>query len=293
MITTKQQFIKNRYNKNIYTLYSESSIDTGNANKNRPVVIMPCAYEKTVIDYIFPALYLLTNGFDVVRYDNPNHLGASDGDIYDFDLVEIYETLQDVIHHVSTVIKKENISILATSLMARCTVKALSEYDHLKKTVRLLVNMVGVVNLRDTISKVCELDVFSDEHFDLKEFKVLNHYVNRKFVDRAKDIGLHTYESITNEISKVDIPIYNIAASNDHWVDLQEIINTYKDNVIILPGGIHEVSKNPNAAKVMLKKVTEIFMQNHNGNATVREPDFNALIKFTQQERELERMLEN
>ena len=133
--------------------------ENGSWPDSRPVVVIAPGYGETKRDYLTLAYYLASNGFQVVRYDHTNHVGASEGDHVHFTLSSMKDDFQEVIGRVRTQWRNSQIIGLASSMAARVAVKAEAETP----SVDLLVLLVGIVNVQRTVSAVHLEDVFT--HF--------------------------------------------------------------------------------------------------------------------------------
>lgn len=282
--TTRAFTTRNRHGKDIFCLLSSPTVRNGTPGTR--LVIIPPAYEMEVHKYLIPALYLSLNGLSVLRFDAPNHVGRSDGDIYSYDLVENHETVADLLDHCVANLGFERISFLCTSLASRYSVRGIARSPH-RAAVEKVVNIVPVVDVRKTLMAVCGVDFWVDPK---PEWKIVDHVVSNVFVDRADADQMHTLESTLEDMKVVTPRNYAIIASEDDWVDAVDVRRAFGDRLFVLPGGIHEFGKNPNAAMDVMNKAVDLITEWREDK--IRIPSFQSIVAFNAQEREIEERCE-
>ncbi|MBI4002715.1 MAG: alpha/beta fold hydrolase, partial [Nitrospira defluvii] len=123
-----------------------------------PIVVLAPGYGESKRDYVPLAYYLAGNGFHVVRYDNVNHVGESDGVVTQFRLQDMERDLETVLHHVAAQWPGRSIGLVATSLAGRVALKVTGGAPH----VRLLVLINGIMDVRHTLQAVHQEDLIGE-----------------------------------------------------------------------------------------------------------------------------------
>src|SRR4051794_34144351 len=86
------------------------------------------------------ALYLAANGFTVYRCDYLDHVGLSDGDVYDTTITSMYESQRATLDLITECEKRPPV-VVAASLANRTAVRLAARSEH----VAGLIGIVGVV----------------------------------------------------------------------------------------------------------------------------------------------------
>jgi acyl transferase len=95
------------------------------------------------------ALYGAYNGFRVCRYDPVNHVGLSDGELWNFTLGDSCDSLRAAIDWTFERTGQRP-AVVATSLTARMAYQVAAETDRVAR----VITAVGVVNVRATLARV-------------------------------------------------------------------------------------------------------------------------------------------
>lgn len=206
------------------------------------------------------ARYLVDNGFVVYRCDYVDHVGLSDGEIWDFTLTGMYESLAALHAHVVEV-ERAAPAIVAASLSARACFRLAAQ----KSEIAGIAAIVGVVDTRYTLERVFEHDYsaqapeeYGEEEYAFFEGKKIQ---CRRFTGDWRDGGWLDVEGAENDIANAKCPIVNFCGSSDDWVDVAEVKRVFdrgssSRRVVELPFVGHELSKNPVAAQTILREVT-------------------------------------
>lgn len=246
------------------------------------------------------ARYLADNGFVVYRCDYLDHVGLSDGDIWNFTFGAMYRTLETVLAQVVEAEDVDSAVVVAASLAARPTVRLAANSN----AVRGIIGAVGVVNPRYTLQRVFGTDytvrpvdgLGADEFAQFENKKV--HGLT--FLPDWLEGDWRDAEATVRDISRVSCPIVNFCGSADDWVDIAEVRDVFTAakgpaRVVELPFVEHELSRNPVAGQTMLREITRCAVEFVTGDDPARievaEPSFADLVSQVPHERSLENVL--
>ncbi|MGE3937160.1 MAG: methyltransferase domain-containing protein [Nitrospirales bacterium] len=225
----------------------------------KPVVVIAPGYGETKRDYLTLAYYLASNGFRVVRYDHTNHVGASDGNHFNFTLSSMKTDFQEVIGFVKRQWPGCQVIGLASSMAARVAVKAEAE----QASVDQLVLLVGIVNVRRTVAAVHLEDVFMNflQGQDQKSANILGFNVGQQFLQDACQNRFVTLGDTLQDAQRLTTPVMMISAGNDSWVekdDLKEFqfaLGNHLHEKLVMPNSLHRIQENPRLARQIYRQV--------------------------------------
>ncbi len=224
----------------------------------RKFAVMAPKYGETKKNNLQLAYELVANGMSVLRFDLTNHIGESEGNMPDFSLTG---AVSDIIASVEYLERKHganDIIIVATSLSARCAMRAAALTPRLTR----LVCMVGVVNLQHTIFEVYKEDIFgtymAGRRWGLTD--ILGFNINAEhFMQTAIDADLHNLGGTVRDLDRMKVPVDYFYAENDAWVKFEEVMTIFRDrpNCRLHPvkGAMHELRENPKAADRVYRSV--------------------------------------
>lgn len=264
-----------------------------------PVVLIVPPYARTIRDMFFAGLYLIRNGFRTIRYDSTNHIGASDGDIFDYTLSSTLQDFTSVLATVRSRYPKASLGVFATSLGARIAFRALAE-----EKVGLLVSLVGVVHVQDTLRRVLGRDFVEErlnERLTTNICEVLGYSVGRQFIEDIVRADWYSRESTTKEVAACGFPVVDISTEQDDWTHLPDVNAVFAGNgncnpreLFVIPGSSHHLEKNPSAARLALVQAIASLKRYVTGeeveNAEIRCPNFVELVRKNKHERHLEKI---
>ncbi|MCI0489497.1 MAG: hypothetical protein L0229_23135 [Blastocatellia bacterium] len=274
----------------------ETSLTT--SGPRTPVVLIAPPYAKTIRDMFFVSLYLVLNGFRTVRYDSANHIGVSDGDVFDFTLSSAQQDLIAFIDALRHQYPDAPPAVFSSSLSARVAFRALASSDE----VCVQASLVGVVHVQDTLHRVLGHD-FVDDLLkgraipDIRD--VLGYEVGRGFIEDVVDAGWYSRESTQQDLVSCRFPIIHICTERDDWAQLQDIEVAFSGNgslapreLYMIPGSSHHLEKNPSAARLALVQAIASLKRYTAGEqvepSEVRCPNFVDLVRKNRHERYLE-----
>jgi alpha-beta hydrolase superfamily lysophospholipase len=270
------------------------------ARSGGPVVIVVPPFAKTMRDVMTTALFLTFNGFTSWRFDYCSHIGASDGNVFDFTLTSAIEDVRAVTAAVRSRHEKSPLGIISSSLGSRAVFRALPR----REDVRAFVSLVGVVNLRHTLIHVMGEDLVGERlgGRDIpKSREVLGYRVNGRFINDIMQEDLYSLASTKRDVAACCFPIAQISAELDAWTQLDEVKEIFgaagdaRRELYLLSGASHKLENNPSAARDALRQAVKILNQYLLGEeiqlGDVRCPSFTEIVKKSREERAVERRL--
>lgn len=258
------------------------------------VIIVP-PYGKTKSSNLILAYYLAINGFQVIRYDNTNHVGESEGTMLLTSLSQMKEDLRSAVDFVENKFGASLLTLVSSSLGVRVALKEAAE----DKRIELLISILGVVNLQGTLQAIYREDgvkeALSGVSLGLRD--ILGFQVNADhFLKDAIDGNFHTLHTSLQDAAKLSIPTVFLVADKDPWVSPDEVrmvfdrIPTQQKEFYVLPDAMHELYENPTSADYACRRVvasTEKYLGGlEPGWGTVRVPESQHLIMRLREEKE-------
>lgn len=269
------------------------------AESDVPVVIIVPPYAKTMRDVFSTSQCMVYNGFRSWRFDYTNHIGASDGDMFDFTLSSAIKDLKAVLSAVREMYKNAPLGIISISLGAPIVFRALKQYEN----VGCLVSLVGVVNVQDTLFRVIGEDLVDDflkSQLTGHSREVLGYEVSTRFIMDVVNEDWYSLDSTCQNVKACKFPIVQIAAESDTWVLLDAVKSVFgicgisaPRKVYIIPGASHKLENNPTAARIAHVQAVMFLrwylMNEKIQTDEVRVPSFLEIVKKNRQEREFEK----
>jgi pimeloyl-ACP methyl ester carboxylesterase len=256
------------------------------------IVVLP-SYALSMRHFGPASLFLTCNGFRSLRFDYTNHVGASDGDVYDFKLSSAAADVRTVLGALREWGVPVPIGILSVSMGARIALRALRGYDD----VAAMVSLVGVVNLQDTLRSVVGEDLVGEcvRGIDPHDREVLGYHISGRFVNDAVDHDLHSLESTKRDVAQCRFPITHVYAEADAWTRLDEVESVFGHNadaaprqVYVLPEASHKLEYNPVAARTAFSLAITALARELTGAQLaidqVISPSFNDVVEKNRQE---------
>jgi hypothetical protein len=269
------------------------------ARPDDPLVIVVPPYAKTMRDIMTTALFLTYNCFRVWRFDFANHLGGSDGKVFDFTLSSAVEDVKVVAAAARARHDSIPLGVVSSSLGSRAAFRALKGCED----VSVLVSLVGVVNVRHTLLKITGEDLIGDllrDQLVPGSREVLGYEVSTRFINDAVKENLHSLESTKLDVSLCPFAITNVSAESDTWTLANEVEEVFRAEdagppreLYSLPGASHKLENNPSAASEALRQTVKTLKQRLAGEDfqldDVRCPSFTDIVTKNRQERAREK----
>lgn len=244
------------------------------------VVIVP-GFGRTQLDYAIPTLYLKGNGIAVVRFDAHNHVGASDGEIFDFTLSGLLQDVEHVVDFVTRELAPRRVGVLASSLGGRVAIRALGR----GLRVHALASLSTVVWVRDTLTRVAGEDVvgLSTEDPRIESYEILDERVGRGFLLDLLEHGWEGSSGTLRDLAGAErVPALWVQGNEDPWLDVAASLRTLatypSGRALVLEDASHKL--NFASAKVAMRHVVRFFHSNLLGlaNDNVKTYQFQDLV---------------
>ncbi len=253
----------------------------------KPFIIIPPGYGETKKDHISTAYYLVSNGFNVLRYDNTNHIGESDGEMVDCNLLSMEKDLDASINFITSNFATDKVGVIASSLASRVAFKVASRNSF----ISFIISLVGVTNLRKSIYYVYKEKMIEGyirgRRWGITD--ILGFEVSDNFLKIAVENNYDTFISTLNDIKRIEIPILYIVAEHDAWTDIKDSYLVYKKTkninkeLFFVSNALHQIQENPKLAKqVILKIVKNCIKYMHNcaiSDEQCMEPDIHFIVR--------------
>jgi SAM-dependent methyltransferase/esterase/lipase len=262
------------------------------------IIVLP-GFGETKTDVLAEAYSLAKNGFHTLRFDYSFHTGESDGEI-------AYTTLEsmkdDIICGVDFLYREfgpDEVGALGSSLASRALLRAAREDNR----IRLLLNLVSVVDLQKTLFAIYQQDFVEQikRGFSVGLMDVLGFQVNADlFLASAIEKHYSNLQSTIDDIKHIAAPAVFFAAEKDAWVELEDIrqviyaIPGKRKDLRVLEGAMHELQENPSVARTALREIVcyaMVFMLKHTGLNDITQPHLREIGFRLQKEKKRNKIL--
>jgi len=250
-------------------------------------------YGETKKNNLQLAYHLAANGLNVLRFDQSNHVGESEGRMQDFTLPGAVEDILGCYDFLQAKGYAREAVLVSNSLSARCAFRAAVT----ERRISRLVSVVGVVNMGRTLHAVYNEDIFgtflAGRHWGLTD--ILGFDINGEiFLGTAVEARMHDLEGTIADISALRAPLVYLHAANDAWVDHEDVLRATRAqplaSVVAVEGAMHEVRENPRAAEAVFRRVVWACRSGdaYPGDeaAQLRVPDLRLVVAQNKRERE-------
>jgi acyl transferase len=251
-------------------------------------IVVGAGFARRMHHFAAVALYGACNGFYVCRYDPVNHVGISDGDMFEFSLSDSLDSLRAAVDW--TVARTgQDPAVIATSLTARVAYQLAAETERIKR----VITAVGVVNVRATMAKVFGRDYSIDQTSSFAEFE--GKKIGRRFLD---DAHAHDWWSLTGTtaiLQRVQQPVTTFIGTEDDWVDPGDVSAAFSDQpggprrILTLERAPHDLSRDPAVARTFFMLMLEELLGACQVDARPIDPPFEDLMEQSLVERRIQR----
>jgi len=284
--------IEGRDGKRIHCVYNA-------VDRDEPLVVVAPPFEGTVRNNLLPMLYLVNNGFTVLRFDFVDHRGNSDGKRTEFTLSSGLLDLERVIDEVGRELPADDhgLALFGGSMSSRIAVRYLAKHHD---RVQALLSLVGVVNAAATTRAATGIDyelLLRDPDHEYGCVKAINYMLNfDRWTRDLRDAGWHDTAGTRADIDRMATPTYLIVAEADDWTNIDDYQLAYAGNRGILrktygiPNAGHELYKTTEIMKSAMRAATR-SLRGHFGldaDAPMTEPTVADLIRLNGRERNRE-----
>lgn len=223
-----------------------------------PVALVLPGFARRMRHMSAVALYLADAGFAVYRCDYLDHVGLSDGSIFDFTMSSMYESQAAALELVHKREGREAV-IVAASLANRTALRLAAQTEG----VVGLIGIVGVVDSRRTLHKV-----FGEDYATYSVEQVPDHVVfeNRRIRGLSWHEDWHAanwagIDGTVEDLRGLDCPVVNFCGTDDDWVAIADVNRVFAKGaggprrLIELPYVEHELSSNPVAGQALMREL--------------------------------------
>ncbi|HAV14069.1 MAG TPA: hypothetical protein DCX06_11355 [Opitutae bacterium] len=217
---------------------------------NERVVVLAPRYGETKKNNLKLSYLFAANGFKVLRFDQTNHIGESDGSMDQYTLINVTNDIQSVVDHVDRFFEPTEIILMTLSLSARCGLRACA----LDPRISRHVSLVGMVNMDRTLKAIYNRDFFGElaagaqwSLVDILGFEI----DGARFYQSLLETNMLNLEGALADADQVTIPALHICAENDRWVEQAEVeavmLRCKFGRVEVVKNVGHEINENPEA----------------------------------------------
>jgi acyl transferase len=238
------------------------------------------AFGLSALDLSTAAYYLLCNGFEVVRFDPTHHVGASDGEIFDFTMTRFDSDLACVLERYAP----PTTAVIAISLSSRCSLRALAG-----RKLAGVIMMSPVVNTRRTLHAVTGEDLIG-MHIEGTlgtTYNVLGFVVGEPYILDCVAAGFTDLKSSIAEAARITAPTWMIAGSHDQWVELDEVKQVAgalrNCKLVPLSGANHQMFRSPTMLHVYLQAMLGSLFEAFAIAGAPVVPAFKDVVRFVSQ----------
>ena len=220
-------------------------------SETAPYVVMAPKYGQSKKNNLQLAYHFAQNGMRVLRFDQTNHIGESEGEIVDYTLPGAVDDILAAVDFLEIQYQAQSILLQANSMSARCAIRAV----RLDERIERLVCLVGIVNFQSTITTICQKDIVSAYMDGAIQGvgDILGHDVNiDQFLKTCVDQDMHNLDGSMTDLREAKCDVFMFAAGRDAWVESSELdaLDAQAPRVSMrrVEGAMHELMENPKIA---------------------------------------------
>ncbi|PXA04774.1 hypothetical protein DDZ13_06290 [Coraliomargarita sinensis] len=257
---------------------------------NGRFIILAPRYGETKKNNLKLAYSFAASGFRVLRFDQSNHIGESDGTIDNFTLPGAVEDILSAVDYVAGEFEPDELILFTVSLSARCGYRACSVDSRISR----FISMVGMVDMDATLKSIYQRDIFGEfaSGADWESIDILGFEINAEnFHSSMCRAALIDLEGTLQDARKVEAPVLHLHAANDLWVKLEDVERVVEacplGQLMTVPEVGHEVNENRESLQFALEKSIEFCLSGLPQSASnVALPDKESLFRQNRIERE-------
>lgn len=232
--------------------------------QNGRLVILAPRYGETKKNNLQISYFLAANGFKVLRFDQSNHIGESDGTMDQFTLENAAEDIICIVDYVERHLSPTEIILLTLSLSSRCGMRACAKDSRIAR----YISIVGMVDMDSTLQAIYKRDFFGEltsgaewRMVDILGFEIDGaHFHDSLVQSRMKDL-----QGTLQDAAQIKIPVLHLFAERDIWVrrhDVSTVINNCAQGKLVsIPDVGHEINENPEAVRFVFGQVLQFCCQ--------------------------------
>jgi acyl transferase len=236
-------------------------------------------------EYFLFAHHLLENGFNVVRFDGINNVGLSSGHIDRYTMGQLERDLGEVL---AAFFSEPRLPLVLVSQSLSFPV-ALKQASRDRRVSKLL-SLLGVVDVKDTVERVCKSSLdpyFAHDPSVPRCLPFFGHLTDAH--DFADDIVAKSYTRPANLVpyfEALTAPLYMVASQADEYVRFEDVarLRRYADRLgrfVTLPDAGHMIGRSVAIAKALAKMTVEFA---GGSEREVRTPPLTETIRLASME---------
>ena len=257
---------------------------------NDRFVILAPRYGETKKNSLQLSYTLVANGFKVLRFDQTNHIGESEGEMHQFTLSGASDDILAAVHYVDNFCEPAEISLVSLSLSCRSGFRAAAQDSRISR----MINVVGMVDMDRTLQAIYKRDFFGELTVgcDWRMVDILGFEIDGKnFHDDLLESDMKSLSGTLVDAEKVTIPVLHLSAENDRWVhpeDVEHVLSKCSQGQLLqVPAVGHEINENTQALQFAFQQVILFCSEGLGLSAeAIQEPDKKTLIAQNKVERQ-------
>jgi SAM-dependent methyltransferase/esterase/lipase len=231
----------------------------GVSDRGNWMIVLP-GFGETKTEVLSESYFLAKSGLHTLRFDYSCHVGESDGDILDTTLENMKDDILSSLDYLYCCFGPEKVGVVASSLASRALLRAAREDDR----IRLLLNLVSVVDLRKTLFAIYQEDYFqrAKDGLAVGAMDVLGFQVDAdSFLRSAIENHYEDLKTTLEDMRHIDAPVVFFAAEKDAWVKLEDVrqaihaVSGKRTDLHILEDAMHELHENPSISQRALNGI--------------------------------------
>jgi len=216
------------------------------SSSENPWILLLNPFGRIKEDFGVLSEWLLTNKFNVLRFDFRNNIGESSGGIEAISISDQILDIENAIKYIAKEYSTNNINIVAFSLSSRAVI----EVARKNKVIKSIFLLSGVVDFSETLRIMKEkdeyvwedklenikyknpIDDFISNNIKSKYATVDGYRVGRKFMDDMVSKKYWSYISYKKAISEVSCNLVFIHGNKDERAPLQTLLKIYNHKLL-------------------------------------------------------------
>lgn len=223
----------------------------------RGVVVIASAFGRRMHHYSMLSAHLVANGLVAVRFDPLDHIGLSDGEIFNYTLTGGMRSLELAVRFAASHYPDCRLGVVSSSLSAAIALELAGRVP----TVEFLVTIAGVCDVRKTLEQVFSVDytvVARNELPERVEFE--GHWIDiAAFQDDGNGNGWWGLDRTLKSLGRCSASIVAYLGEHDSWVTSVDIetcaaaARPGQVDIVYLAGTTHEVDRNLPVARYVAR----------------------------------------
>lgn len=253
-------------------------------NEILPVIIIPSGFGSTVKDNFLLSLFLINNGFEVIRYDGINSNCFNTWPNREYRLSKILRRLDLVYKHVEDTCKTDKISIIASDILARVAVKY---FGKSKKNRNSVVSLLFPILEIDKLVEISNNSIFKYVgRVDTSDSDIFNH---TEFIQDCQKNNFLTKTALNEELKDIYDNLV-IFAQEEEYFEINHLskLFDYKEdykNLKLMRFVLRNTTRSFQVNKYLCAEITKLFMSYYYKDKEIRVPQFEYILYTNKKEK--------